>query len=309
MNVPSEQFGSGAGRSRHLLQNQKARWGIAFVTPILIFLLVFMLYPIVSVFRYSLTSWDGISAMHYIGLQNYRDILTSLDFWRVIKNNFIFLILGVPIWTIFPLLIALLLYDDIAGHRFFQTVFLLPTVLSAAIIGVLVRGFFDYEGPINAMLNAIGLHALAIQWLAQGSTSIPIIALTVNWAGFGSAILIFLSGMAAIDPSMYEAVYLDGANWWQRVFYITLPMINNIVQFVIVLNIISAFTALFNYVFVITNGGPGYQSTVIEFLIYLKAFQSNQFGYACALAAILFLIVLIISRLQLSVTKQEDWRE
>ena len=292
------------------IERKRMVWGIIFVSPILLFLAAFMLYPIISVFAYSFTSWDGMHSIKFVGLENYSKIFQSRDFWTVIKNNLYFLVVGVPVWTIFPLVIGIILYEEIKGFNFFRTSFLLPTVLSAAVVGILFRAFFDYNGPINIILRSLGLDFLAIQWLASGTTSIPIIIIAINWAGFGSAVLIFLAGMASISPSIYESSYLDGANWFQRLWYVTLPMINNVTQFVIVLNIISAFTSLFSYVFVVTNGGPGYESTVIEYLIYLKAFRSNQFGYACALAVILFLIVLIISRLQMKAfLKPEDWRE
>lgn len=292
------------------IERKRMAWGIVFVTPILLFLAAFMAYPIISVFIYSFTSWDGIGQMKFIGLENFTKIFQSKEFWTVIKNNLYFMVIGVPVWTVTPLLVAIFLYEEVKGYKFFRTAFLLPTVLSAVVVGILFRAFFDYHGPINAVFKELGLDFLAIQWLASGKTAIPIIVMAINWAGFGSAVLIFLAGMASVSPSVYESSYLDGANWWQRLFHITIPMINNVTQFVIVLNIISSFTSLFNYVFVITNGGPGYESTVIEFLIYLKAFRSNQLGYACALAVILFFIVLLISKLQMKAfLKPEDWRE
>lgn len=292
------------------LERTRMKWGMVFAAPILLFIAAFMVYPILSVFAYSLTSWDGMGEIRFVGLENFKDIFNSSEFWTVIRNNFYFLLVGVPVWTVFPLIIAILLYEEVKGFRFFRTAFLLPTVLSAAIVGILFKALFAYDGPINVVLRAVGLHAIAIPWLGSGSTSIPIIVLTINWAGFGTAVLIFLAGMASISPSIYESSRLDGANWRQRLFYITLPMINNVTQFVIVLNIISAFTSLFNYVFVMTNGGPGYESTVMEYMIYIKAFRSNQLGYACALAVILFLIVLLISKIQMKAfLRPEDWRE
>lgn len=290
--------------SRYIAMKQ--RWGRIFVAPAMVFIVCFMLIPIISVFFLSFTSWDGISAVQFIGLANYGQIAADRSFWAVIQNNFVFMLLGTPIWTVTPLILAALLYEEIKGFSFFRTIFLFPTVLSASIVGIIFKSFFSFQGPMNTILRAMGLDGLAIDWFASGSTAIPLIVGIMNWAGFGSVVLIFLSAMSSIDPSVYESAVLDGAGWWTRFFKITLPMIYNVTMFVVVLNIISSFTSLFNYIFVMTNGGPGYETTVMEFLIYTKAFRSNQFGYACALAVILFVIVAVLSAVSLYFSRKGD---
>lgn len=287
----------------------KRRWGKIFVAPALAFIIAFMLIPIISVFALSVTSWDGLGEIKFNGLANFQSIFADKNFWQVLKNNFIFMFIGTPIWTVTPLVIAALLYEEIKGFSFFRSVFLFPTVLSASVVGIIFKSFFSLNGPINTLFKNIGLESLAIDWLGKGSTSIPLIVNIINWAGFGSATLIFLAGMSAIDPSVHESALLDGAGWWTRFFKITLPMIFNVAMFVIILNVISSFTSLFNYVFVMTNGGPGYESTVMEFLIYLKAFRSNQFGYACALSVILFVVIMTISGVLQSFNRRSDWMD
>ncbi|MBJ6361491.1 carbohydrate ABC transporter permease [Paenibacillus sp. GCM10012307] len=276
----------------------EARWGYVFIAPILLFLLIFLVFPIVQVAYYSLTSWDGRGAASWVGLQNYVELFRSKEFWTVLKNNLYFLLVGVPVWTIFPLLIAVLLHEEVKGWKFFKSAFFFPSVLSTAVVGVLFTAFLNYNGPFNEILRSVGLDALALDWLAQGTTSIPAIILIINWAGFGSAVLIYLAGLSSVPNDVQESAVLDGAGWFRRLFYITIPMIKSVIQLNILLNIIYAFTSLFSYIFVMTSGGPGYESTVIEYLLYRKAFQSNEVGSASALAIIMFAIVFVISRLQ-----------
>ncbi len=281
-------------------------WGYAFVAPALIILCVFMLLPILQIFYYSLTNWNGGLKSDFIGLKNYIDIFKNPDFYTVLKNNLVILLLGVPVWTIFPLLIAMIIYEEIKGYKFFKTVYFFPSVLSIVIVGTLFKTFFGYVGPVNMLLRNMGLDHLAIEWLAEGRTSLPIIVLAVNWAGFGSAVLIYLAAMSAIDPGIHEAAQLDGANWLQKSLYVTLPGIKNVVQFTIVLNIIHAFSQMFSYVLVMTNGGPGYESTVLEYFIYLKGFRAGDMGYASALSVILFVLVCVINLLQSLIGRKED---
>jgi multiple sugar transport system permease protein len=289
-------FVAAAKHSR--MDRSNRRWGMAFLVPMLLFMLVFMAYPVASVIRYSFTSWDGMGKIDFVGLANFRAIFGSSEFWQVFRNNVYFLLVGVPVWTLFPLVIAVVLFEEIKGSGFFKSAFFFPSIFSPVIVGLLFRNFFAYDGPINAVLRAVGLESLALEWLASGATSIPIIIIVINWAGFGAATLIYLAGMSTIEISIFESARLDGAGWWRRLTAIMLPMIRRVVQLQIVLNIIYAFTQLFSYVFVMTNGGPGYESTVVEYFIYIKAFRSNQLGYACAIALVLFVVVLVLSLFQ-----------
>jgi len=283
----------------------KQRWGIVFAIPACILVLAFMIIPIFIVFVFSFTSWDGIKEINFIGFDNFVKILTTSEFWSIIKNNFIFMFIGAPIWTITPLIVAVLLYEEIKGFRIFRTIYLLPSVLAASVIGVIFVSFFGLDGPFNQILKAIGLDFMALYWFGSAKTAIPMIINMINWAGFGTTALIYISGMSSIDTSVYESAYIDGAKWWTRFFRITLPMIYNVISFVFILNIIASFTSLFNYVFVTTKGGPGYETTVIEYLIYLKGFKTHEFGYACALSAVMFIMVFAISIIVLALSRRK----
>ena len=287
-------------------RSRQTFWGYLFILPVVVFLVIFMFIPIVQIFYYSLTNWDGGFHSEFIGLKNYADMIHNPDFWTVLKNNLIILVLGVPLWTIFPIIIAVLLYEEIKGYKFFKTVYFFPSVLSIVIVGTLFKIFFGYTGPINQLFKTLGLDNLVIEWLGSGRTSLPIIVASVNWSGFGSAILIYLAAMSAIDTSVYEASEIDGVSWFKKVRYITLPLIKNVVQFTIVLNIIHAFSQMYAYVMVMTNGGPGYESTVLEYFIYLKGFRAGDMGYASALSVVLFVLVLLISLTMNAFSKRKE---
>lgn len=281
-------------------------WGYVFLIPALTILVVFMLMPIIQIFYYSLTNWNGGFQADFIGLKNYISIFQNSDFYTVLKNNLIILILGVPLWTLFPLVIATFLFEEVKGYKIFKTVYFFPSVLSIVIVGTLFKTLFGYTGPINQFLKLVGLEQYAIEWLAQGSTSLPIVVTAVNWAGFGAAVLIYLAGMSAIDLAVYEAAELDGVTWWQKTHYITFPMMKNVIQFTIVVNITHAFSQMFAYVLVMTKGGPGYESTVLEYFIYLKGFASGDMGYAAALSVVLFCLVLLITFFQNILTNKKE---
>jgi multiple sugar transport system permease protein len=276
------------------------------------FVLVFTIYPLSSAVFHSFTSWDGISPARWVGFGNFVKILSDPQFYLLLLNNVI-IMASIPVQIFVSLILAILLYEKVAGWRFFRSVYFMPYVLSAVVIGCLFSTFFSYEGPVNILLRALGLKALALDWLSSGATGMLVIIVSIIWASFGQGMIIFLSGMACISPSIFESARLDGAGWWRRLFKIVLPMIGRSIEFFIVISVIWSFTGTFSYIFTITQGGPGYETTPVDYMIYTKAFVdtgSNNMGYACALAMILFALVLVISRAQMRISKKiDEWSE
>ncbi len=272
--------------------------GWLFVAPATILFVVFMFVPILQVIYYSFTSWDGMSKPVFIGLENFIELFKSDVFYKCITNNFKFLILGVPLWTFFPMVIAVLLFEEVKGWKFFRSAFFFPTVLSVVVTGTLFKTIFDYNGVVNEMFRKIGLDIFAKEWWATGASAIPLMVIIMNWVGFGTAMLIYLAGMSNISETVIEASYLDGANWFQRFRHIFLPELKGLIQLQILLNVLYCFTSLFGYIYVMTKGGPGYETTVIEYLIYQKAFTSREMGFASALSVVLAVIVSVISLIQ-----------
>lgn len=292
------------------IKSRMNRWdtvsGWLFVLPAAILFATFTLYPIITVFYYSTTKWSGIDTPEFVGLANFKDILTSEAFYNIIANNFKFLILGVPLWTFFPLVIAVLIFQQVRGWKFFRSVYFFPTVLSVVVTGSLFRSLFQNQGVFNTLLRSIGLGFLAKDWWGSGAAAIPMLTVIINWVGFGSSMLIYLAGMSNISESVIEASLLDGANWLQRFRYVFLPDLKRLIQLNIVLNIMYSFTSLFGYIYTITKGGPGYETTVIEYLIYLKAFTAREMGYASALSVLLGILVACISLIQFIVLGKKE---
>ena len=280
--------------------------------PVVLFIAVFTIYPLFMAVFHSFTSWDGINPGKWTGLKNYWEILSDSLFYRLVLNNVV-IVLSIPVQIFISLVLTLLLYERTAGWKFFRSVFFLPYVLSAVVIGYLFAIFFSYEGPLNTLLRSLGLEILALDWLASGTTGMTVIVLCIIWASFGQGTLIFLSGMSMIPPSVFESSKIDGAGWWHRLFHIVLPLLVRSIEFFAVISIIWSFTGTFSFIYSITAGGPGYETTPVDYMIYLKAFKdmgSNSMGYACALAMILFGMIILLSRLQMKVVDiLDDWGE
>jgi ABC-type sugar transport system permease subunit len=275
------------------------------VLPMIVLILAVTIYPTLNALFHSFTQWDGLRSS-FIGLENYWQIIIDPQFWRLLLNNLIY-IASVPLQILIALVITVLLYEQVAGWGFFRALFFLPNVLSPIIIGLIFRQAFMWQGPINAFFHSIHLDGLALDWLAKGPTAMGVILLTIVWTNFGYGVILFLAGSATIETSVFEAALLDGANWFQKTFRIVLPLLGRVIEFFTVTTVIWMFTGLFGFIFAITKGGPGYDTTPLEYMVYLKAFKSGgKMGYACALAVILFLITFGISRLNMAITERSD---
>jgi ABC-type sugar transport system permease subunit len=253
---------------------------------------------------HSFTKWDGVNAT-FVGLRNYTDFFLDIQFWKLLLNNFIYMT-SVPLQIVLALVIAFFLYEKVRGYRFFRGLFFLPSVLSAIVIGLLFRQAFQYDGPINTALRFMKLDFLALEWLSNGPSAMAVVNLSVIWANFGYGVIIFFAGMTAINPSLFEAAMLDGASRIQVIMKIVLPMLTRVIEFFSVTTILWIFTGLFGYIYAMTSGGPGYETTPIEYMIYIKAFKAGEMGSACALAVILLGLTFGISRLQMIMSRRVD---
>ncbi len=279
---------------------------MASIAPVVLLLAVFMVIPIFILLYHGFTKWDGLHSK-FIGFDNYLSLAKSSEFWLLLRNNFI-VALSVPLQIVICLVITLLLYEKVAGWKFFRGAFFFPYVFSTVVIGFLFRVFFGFNGPLNAVLRMMKLDILAQDWLAQSGTAMGVVIFCIIWAGFGTGVLIFLAGMSSIHMSIFECSRLDGANWFQRLFYIVFPLLMPSIEFYTVTSLIATFTGMFGLIFSLTNGGPGYETTTIEYMIYLKAFIGNEMGYASAIAAILLVLLIGLTRFQFKIMNGEEDR-
>ena len=286
------------------LTRARRRSGLLMTLPALVFVAALLGLPILQAGYYSMTKWDGLTAT-WVGPSLYRDQLSNPLLWTVFGNNAL-LLLAVPAAMFVSLVIAAALNEHVFGWQFFRSVYFLPTAISWVVIGMVSVRFFAQEGLLNSLLASVGLGGVKTDLLSGERTALLAVAITFIWSMLGTNVIIFLTGMATLDPSLHEAARVDGAHAWQVFWHITLPQLRRFVQFSFVITVISAFTALFSLIFVMTGGGPGYGTTTLEFFVYQTAFAKGAFGTGALLGVLLFLIMGAIGLAQLRLLRSED---
>lgn len=292
--APAAPAGGRPERRRSTLHRRDRIVGLLAVLPALAVVVGFMLYPIAFAIFISFTRTNGLT-FSFVGLDNFVQVLTDPLTAQVLVTNLKFIV-SVPIVIGIALIVSVLLFERVRGWKFFRIVFFLPNVLSAVVIGIMWRQIFGYNGIVNTVIVASG--GTPIDFFTKAELSIPVIILALVWSGFGYQSVLLLSGLTAINPAVFEAAAIDGAGWWQRLWYITLPNIRRVLGFVFIINVLYTFTALFGFIYVMTAGGPGFDTTTIDYLVFLKAFSSSNLGSGAALAIILFLFIGALTLIQ-----------
>jgi ABC-type sugar transport system permease subunit len=251
-----------------------------------------------------MTTWDGITST-WVGPSTYSTALTDPIFWRVLENNGL-LLLAIPFAIGIPLAVAALLNEHVRGWRFFRSVYFLPTAVSWVVIGMVALQFFALNGMLNHLLSDVGLGTVKTNALAGQGSALLALAVTFIWSMLGTNTIIFLTGMATLDPTLTEAARVDGLTRRQIFFRVTLPLLKRFIQFSFVITVISAFSALFSLIFVMTGGGPGLGTTTLEFFVYQSGFAQGQFGTGALYGIILFVIMIVVGLVQLRLIRSED---
>ena len=274
-----------------------------FLTPALLFLGVFLLYPIAYLFYLSFTAGSFTSSgVKWIGLRNYWRLLVTPDFWQVLVNTTYFTVATVIPSLVIPLGLAVLLNRSISLRGILRSAYFLPSITSLVAAGLGFRWLFQTEGAVNGLLNIFGF--TPIPWLSSTVWAMPVLILLSVWKQIGFNMVVFLAGLQAIPISRYEAAELDGANIWQQFRYITLPGLRPTIVFAAITTAIFTLRS-FEQVYVITGGGPLNSTNLLVYYIYQEAFGQFDFGYAAAAATILLAIAFLLVYLQLQ-TWEED---
>jgi ABC-type sugar transport system permease subunit len=265
---------------------------VLFVLPLVCLVGLLVIYPAaVGVFR-SFYDWNpGYGETTFVGLDNYIELARSPTFHEILRNEAVFVLVGVPIFTVLPLAVALLLYEGVPFPGVFRTIYFFPGVLSAAIIGILFRAILQPDGLLNETLRSAGLGSLASDWTTDPQLVKPVLIGLLAWASMGVGVVVFSAGLSSVPPELFEAAEIDGASWFQRFRYIMLPSLRPLIEFWFVIQVISVFLFIFGWIYVLTQGGPGYASTTLDYDVYTNAFEFAQFGLASAEAVYLLLIV------------------
>lgn len=278
----------------------------AFLAPALIFILIFVLGPILASFSYAFTDYYLLrpNDIHFIGLENFKYLMEDKLMWKAFFNTFQFIIMVIPLQVGTALILALLVNRKIKFNLFFKVSFFAPVVMSLVVISILWMTLLNPEsGLINAALTTLGLSKQP--FLTSTTQVMPTIVAVSAWQGAGYQMMIFLAGLKNIPAEYYEAASLDGANGWQKFLYITLPSLKNVTVFIMITTLIAAFKLIVQPM-VMTSGGPKNSSLTIVYYIYQTGVRYRNVGYASAITLVFTLIVGIFVLLQRRLLKEED---
>jgi ABC-type sugar transport system permease subunit len=259
-------------------------------------------YPLVQVVRDSFYAGDFTTNPIWVGLDNYKGVVDDPQFRQSLLNN-LKLMLAVPIMLVLGLAIALVLNDRIRGMRQYQAIVFLPYVLPATAIGIAFSFLLQQNGVLNTALRDLHLGALAHDWLGNSHLAIVSVGSLVIWQQLGFGVVIFTAALLALPPETAEAARIDGANWWQLQLRVLVPQIRPIIELLTVIQVITVISWVFNYVYVLTTGGPGYASSVMELYIW-RSFSNGSNGTAAAVAVMLFGMASVLIGLSLFVRRQ-----
>ena len=266
----------------------------AFVLPPLAVYAVFMIYPFLGSIYYSLTDWDGASAAkEWVGLGNYSQLLHDSRMWTALSHNVIWAVLGTLAPIIIGFVLAVLLWENGRLILLFRTIFFIPFILPTVVIATVWQWIYNpVNGVLNTGLERIGADALTKGWLGDPDTALIAVLVAAVWATVGFVVVVLLAGLQNLDMSLIDAAVVDGANWRQRARHVILPGIAPVLTMVTTVTLIGAF-GVFDIVFIMTQGGPGYSSDLLATYTYKMAFNQNQVGYGAALSMIITVLSLV----------------
>ncbi|MGL4798697.1 MAG: carbohydrate ABC transporter permease [Cellulosilyticaceae bacterium] len=279
------------------------------VIPALCLYALFVMYPTFNVFKTSLYQWSGLSPNKtFIGFDNFIRLFNDTKFWMALKNTVFLLVVCTAITMFLALFFAAALTQTkLKEKNFYRVLFFFPNVLSIVVIGVLFSNIYEPNtGILNSLLRGVGLDSLAQPWLGTGKTVLWAIAIAMIWQAVGYYMVMYMAGMDGISPELYEAADLDGAGKVTQFFKITIPMIWSIIRVTMVFFITSTLNMSFLFVNVMTDGGPNSQSEVLLTYMYKQAFTNSNFGYAMAIAVVIFIVAFTLAIISNVLTRKKE---
>ena len=279
-----------------------------FVAPAVILLIGFLVVPMIytiyfSVFKYQIMRPDATT---FIAFDNYKKLFADKNFWAALKNTVYFTVIVVPVQCALALGLALLVSKKFRGVSIFRTMYFAPQLTSMVVISVLWSVLYNANpntGLINSILVSLGMSP--IKFLSDANTAMNSIIFMSAWQGAGYQMMIFLAGLQGIPRDQYEAASVDGATKFKQFLYITLPGLKGTIKYVIMITMIQAMK-LFTQPYIMTKGGPKNSTKTLVYYIYDQGFQKGNFGYACSIATVFFVIVVCMSMAMKKVTAATD---
>ncbi|MFL5787994.1 MAG: carbohydrate ABC transporter permease [Flavisolibacter sp.] len=273
------------------------------VSPYLLFVIVFVLFPVFFCFFLTFHKWNIIAPMKFIGVDNYSRLFHDRLFWKAIGNTVKFLLLHIPLQLSISLFLAYLLNRKLKASSFFRASFFIPVIVSGVVVTILWQQLLGYDtGLINRFLT--GARIGKIGWLIDPDVAIYSIAVMATWKNVGLYVILFLVGLQTVPPQYYEAAKMEGATSWQQFYHITLPIINPTIFMVVILSTIGGFS-LFIEPYIMTGGGPLNTTLSAVLYIYKQAFQYYNMGYSATLGFFYAIIIMTVVVLQKKLIEKE----
>lgn len=279
-------------QKRGPIERAQLKWGYFFIAPALIGMALFSIGPILFSLGVSFTSWDIVTPMKFIGIDNYSRMIQDNLVWKALGATGYYTLLTVPATLVVTFLIALLLNTKIKGISVYRTIFYIPSIIPVVAGSAIWMYLYNpVYGIFNNLLKSLGL--APVEFLFNKATVIPSITFMAVW-GAGNTVIIYLAGLQGISRQLYEAAEIDGANAFRRFRYITLPTMTPIIFYNLIMGVINCMQT-FTQAYVMTEGGPDNASLFYSLLLYRTAFKNNEMGYASAMSWLLFIIIAIFT--------------
>ncbi len=266
-----------------------------FLTPALLVIAVFLLYPIGAVVYYSFTDYNIVTPPVWVGLRNYQQLMHDSLFWKALTNSFIYLLVT-PTLIFLSIILAIVVNRKLPGISAFRTLFFIPVISGSIAVGIAWRLMLDTNGIINSILISLGVFKEPVQWLAEQSYTLPIAMSLTTWLGLGYYMMIFLAGLQNIPEELYDAAVIDGCNTWQKHLHVSIPGLRPQITFVAIISSLAALQ-VFNEIYTLTGGlgGVNFSGLTMVFYLWRQAFRLNHAGVASAIAMVLLVITLAFS--------------
>jgi multiple sugar transport system permease protein len=283
-------------------RNERLLVPYIFISPNIIVFAAFMLFPILFAFYMSFHEWSLIGVPQFNGLDNYVRMVHDELFWQSLGHTVVFTAGTVPTSIALGLAAAMLLNRELPARGLLRSVIFLPVIVSGVVTALVAAWIFnDNYGVINSLLKAAGLEP--IPWLSSPTWAMPSIIITTLWIRIGFCMVVYLAGLQGIPSEYYDAAQVDGASGWRQFRHITWPLLAPTTFLLLVINVIFSFH-VFDLIYVMTGGGPGFSTTVLVQYIYESAFASREMGYASAMGIVLYLLIVILTVFQWRVSRQ-----
>jgi ABC-type sugar transport system permease subunit len=285
-------------------RNQRLLIPYIFIAPNVVVFTVFMFVPILLAFYISLNEWTLIGYPTFVGLGNYLDMLEDSEFLRAFYNTGVYTLGTVPTSIALGLAVAVGLNLKLPGRTLLRSIFFVPVIISLVAVALIAGWIFnDNYGIINAALNAVGIGS--VPWLSSSKWAMTSLIIATLWIRLGFNMVVYLAALQSIPTELYDAARVDGASGWRRFRHITWPLLGPTTFLLVIINIIYSLH-VFDLIYVMTGGGPGFSTTVLVQYIYQMAFTEGQMGYASAIGVVLYLLLLVFTVFQWRVTRQGE---